>query len=775
MLQTELKREHDASPEPEVRGNADERLPAALTTVVERVVLLTGADGVAVALCEPEGVFCQASTGQAPPVGSRLQPDAAFTRECLETGQPVLCEDAENDARVERSVARALHLRSALAVPIHAQGSVLGIVEVFSCRPSAFNSAHVSELQRIAGILSPILARGPTPDEKLAIGPALVPAQVEGESSAENQPTAPRPLVQFPAERLVDFPATTTRVEEGKSASQAVTSSIVRSPGGSWITVLRWIAVAIGLGLLLLLLFFIESHHPPRKVSSTKSIPPASVPARTDEAVMEIGGAQAGNSEAKSETKEEKLGRAPELHTAPLEQDQNQTKSRQPQAGPSAPQADSTPPGVEGRNTEISSLVSPILVIKEAQPGAQVFVDDKLTAAIDSDGQAKISSLNPGQHNLRLSLNGYEDYNQRVDVVAGQTSSIVAKLEPFEPPILAEPRKTAALVSPIPPPVNSIIPSLVPSIPDFVLERTLKGHSSWVTAVAFSADGQRLASGSWDQTVKFWDVSTGQELGTMASKMKEVQALAFSRDGHWLATENSSNTVILWDATTGREIRTLPGNKPLGVLGDSWVYSIAFSPDGQWLASGVDDKTVRLWDVTTGQAVRDLTALRRSVIYIAFSLDGRWLASGGDDKTIRIWEVSTGQEIRTLSGHKKNVYAVAFSPNGRWLASASADKSVRIWEVATGREVHALTGHGNVVSSLTFSPDGRWLASGSWDKTVKIWDVETGQELQTLAGHNHAIYTVAFDSGGNWVAAGSQDGTIKLWQLKKSAEPGRLR
>ena len=156
MLQTELRRKHDASPEPEVRGDG-ERLPAALTTIVERVILLTGADGVAVALCEPEGVFCQASTGQAPPVGSRLQPDAAFTRECLETGQPVLCEDAENDARVERSVARALHLRSALAVPIQAQGSVLGVVEVFSCRPSAFNAEHVSELQRIAGILSPIL------------------------------------------------------------------------------------------------------------------------------------------------------------------------------------------------------------------------------------------------------------------------------------------------------------------------------------------------------------------------------------------------------------------------------------------------------------------------------------------------------------------------------------------------------------------------------------------------------------------------------------------
>jgi WD40 repeat protein len=126
---------------------------------------------------------------------------------------------------------------------------------------------------------------------------------------------------------------------------------------------------------------------------------------------------------------------------------------------------------------------------------------------------------------------------------------ITAKLEPSEPPIPAEPITTAALVPPILSPVKSITSSL----PDFALGRTFKGHSSWVTSVAFSADGQRLASGSWDQTVKFWDVSTGRELITVASKMKEVQALALSRDGHWLAAENSSNTVTIWDATTGRE------------------------------------------------------------------------------------------------------------------------------------------------------------------------------------------------------------------------------
>src|SRR6266550_2441894 len=191
--------------------------------------------------------------------------------------------------------------------------------------------------------------------------------------------------------------------------------------------------------------------------------------------------------------------------------------------------------------------------------------------------------------------------------------------------------------------------------------------------------GSDWPRGARTRPSKLWDVPTGQETGTVATKIQEVQALAFSRDGHWLAAENSINTVTLWDATTRREVRTFPSNKPLGVLGSSWVYSIAFSPDGRLLASGVDDKT------------------------------------------IKIWEVATGKEIQTLRGHKKNVYAVVFSSNGRYLASASADKSVKLWDVTTGREIHTLTGHASDVSSIAFSPDSRWLASGSWDKTIKIW------------------------------------------------------
>jgi WD40 repeat protein len=601
----------------------------------------------------------------------------------------VICEDTEEDSRV-RLAATSLRLRSAVVVPVQAQGSVLGVVEVLSSRPAAFSTAHIAGLQRIAHLLVPILQ--------------------------SEEPTQP---------------------EEGARKKRV------------------WTAVATAALFLVLLLLLFGFYFSPKKTPSATANPAASSPAKSVEAPTASQGMAAGETEeaqsSKTSDRSQAEGSTPTASSSssvlPL-----------PDATSAAAVPGSRPPGAEGLGTKV--VPSPALVVEGAPPGAQIFVDDELTASTGSDGQAKISTLAPGQHRLRVTVNGYQDYEKGVDLLAGQTSRVTAKLEPLELPPLSEPAKTPSLE------FKATIPHVARQpIPEFVLDRTLKGHSGWVTGIAFSADGHRLASGSSDQTVKLWDVSTGQETSTVASKIKEVQALAFSRDGHWLAAENSINTVTLWDATTGREVRRFPSNKPLRVLGTSWVYSIAFSPDGRWLASGVDDKTVRLWDVETGQPVRDLTAARRSVIYIAFSPDGRWLASGGDDRTIKVWEVAAGKEILTLRGHKKNVYAVVFSPNGRYLASASADKSVKLWDVTTGREIHTLTGHGGAVTSIAFSPDSRWLASGSWDRTIKIWNVQTGQEVQTLEGNTHRIYTMAFDSRGHWLASGSEDGAIKLWRL----------
>src|SRR6202051_2600705 len=131
---------------------------ALLTRSVARICSAMSASGVVIAVRDPEGACCLASTGEAPAVGSRLQPDSAFTRECFETGKVVLCEDTENDSRIRPSVAKSLRLRSAVAVPIQAHGSVVGVIEVFSSRPSDISAPAVDALQECAKLVAPIIA-----------------------------------------------------------------------------------------------------------------------------------------------------------------------------------------------------------------------------------------------------------------------------------------------------------------------------------------------------------------------------------------------------------------------------------------------------------------------------------------------------------------------------------------------------------------------------------------------------------------------------------------
>src|SRR5206468_2345896 len=253
----------------------------------------------------------------APDVGSRLQPDSGLTRECFETGQVVLCEDAENDSRVRPSIARSLHLRSVVAVPIQAQGSVVGVMEVFSSRPSAFATTEVAALQRIADLLAPISAPGPLKgDQPVATGRPLVVAQAAAPSVA--------------------------------------------------------------------------------------TIPPASGPVRSDETVTGSTGAE---------------GASPTSRAGPVEESKTPAL-KNPSPQPAQPV--SKTPAVEAHDAGVVRPASPALVIEGAPPGAQIFVDDQLTASTDLEGQAKISTLAPGQHRLRLRLNGYEDYDQGIDLSAGQ-------------------------------------------------------------------------------------------------------------------------------------------------------------------------------------------------------------------------------------------------------------------------------------------------------------------------------------------------------------------
>ncbi|KAF6515295.1 hypothetical protein HZS61_005201 [Fusarium oxysporum f. sp. conglutinans] len=171
--------------------------------------------------------------------------------------------------------------------------------------------------------------------------------------------------------------------------------------------------------------------------------------------------------------------------------------------------------------------------------------------------------------------------------------------------------------------------------------QTLEGHCDSVNSVAFSADGQRLASGSIDKTVKIWDATTGACVQTLESHSDWVYSVAFSADGQRLASGSADETIKVWDAATGACLETLEGHR-------NSVRSMAFSADVQRLASGSDDKTIKVWDAATGACLQTLKGHSSSVNSVAFSADGQRLASGSDDKTIKVWDTTIGTCVQTL-------------------------------------------------------------------------------------------------------------------------------
>ncbi len=304
--------------------------------------------------------------------------------------------------------------------------------------------------------------------------------------------------------------------------------------------------------------------------------------------------------------------------------------------------------------------------------------------------------------------------------------------------------------------------------PDDPETETVEGHSERIREVAFTPDGTRAVSASYDGTLILWDIETGEVLRVFEGHEGKVASVAVSADGRYILSGGQDQTARLWDIETGEELLQLQGH-------GNWVKTVAFSADGQRALTSSDDATVRLWDLETGEELLRFSGHTDFVEEATFNPVGTQILSASGDGTLRLWDIYNGAEVRRLCGHTAGVVDVAVSADGQTALTAEFDHLIRIWDVATGEQIGVFDKHTAFPTVLALSPDGRYALSGdasgtdyesTEDDVLWLWDVATGEIVQRFTGHADWVQAAAFSPDGQTLVTGGKDTWIIVWDVE---------
>ena len=279
-----------------------------------------------------------------------------------------------------------------------------------------------------------------------------------------------------------------------------------------------------------------------------------------------------------------------------------------------------------------------------------------------------------------------------------------------------------------------------------------------VNDVRFSPDGKLLAvaggqpAGKGD--LRLYQTSDWKLLGTLRGHDDVVFSIAFSADGKRLASASFDKTVRLWNVAKQETERTLSGHS-------DFVYAVTFSPDGKHVVSASKDRTVKIVEADTGKSVFTLGGMDEDILAVAYSPDGKQVISSGFQPSIYWWNPQTGERAKVQGGHGVAVNELAFSKDGKRAVSAGMDRTARIWDGGSGTALRTLS-VGSPVYAIAISGDGKRVATGSFDGLVRLWDEAGGKQLLTL------LSLPAADEQFDWLALmpeGYLNGSEKLTTL----------
>ncbi|HVE40333.1 MAG TPA: serine/threonine-protein kinase [Planctomycetota bacterium] len=283
----------------------------------------------------------------------------------------------------------------------------------------------------------------------------------------------------------------------------------------------------------------------------------------------------------------------------------------------------------------------------------------------------------------------------------------------------------------------------------------LRGHENGVHLISFSPDGKSLVTGSFDRTIRLWDVAGRAQKKVLAIGIMPISA-AVSRDGRWIAGGFLNGSLRVWSAD-GAERAPLKGH-------DLQVTGLAFT-DGGLLASSSTDGTARLWDFERGVQQASTGWFPKGAMCLAISRDGRTIAVGSAERQVWLLDPKSWDDHRILDGgHEGVVRCAAFSPDGQQLATGSNEGAVFLTDVASGRR-QSLSGHTQKVNAIAYSPDGQWVVTASFDATLRVWNARGGAPLGVIRV-GEPVPGVAFSPDGRIMAVGVGNGVVRLWSTR---------
>jgi len=312
---------------------------------------------------------------------------------------------------------------------------------------------------------------------------------------------------------------------------------------------------------------------------------------------------------------------------------------------------------------------------------------------------------------------------------------------------------------------------------NLALRGVLKGHSGWVTCIATSSENpDMLLSGSRDKTIIIWNLTRegegnyGVPRRSLEGHAHFVQDVVISSDGQFGLSGSWDGTLRLWDLNTGATTRRFVGHT-------KDVLSVAFSADNRQIVSGSRDKTIKLWN-TLGECKYTIEDQGHTewVSCVRFSPQNPVIISGGHDKMVKVWNLTNCKLRTNLHGHTGYISTVTVSPDGSLCASGGRDGTTRLWDLNEGKWLYSLEA-GEAINALCFSPTRYWLVAAT-QKGISIWDLEnkslvaqlnsaTVPEFQNKSKDEPAPLSLAWSADGNTLFAGYTDNTIRVFEVTR--------